>query len=676
MRLPVTMKPAAGGTLDSLLGRFGIAGQTAAIGAAGVLGVLFIGLLHYVGSEKLPEINREAEIQSSILAKAYEIKVDLLEARRSEKDFLLKRNEAALQKHASALARFNEDVKALAALENFAARAGIDKLSETIDEYRKQFQTVSGILRKEGFDENSGLQGALRASVHDIEHTIEGLKSASLEAAMLFMRRHEKDFIARLDTKYAAKWNEAAGNFRTQLGQSWATPDAKAQIEEKLAAYRRDFNALVTGTMERVEAVNRLSSLYAEAEPLLEKLEAGEQKSVQEAKQKMAASAQTSTRAINWSIGLAGLGVAVLAWLIGRNLVRPLLRLKGSIMELATGNCDIVVAGTSRRDEIGKMASALQGLVEKLRSVASEFQSAGEYVSSGSQELSASSGQLASGAIEQASAAEQASSAMDQMAVSIKHNASSASQTEKIARQSAADAEMTGQSVNRAMQAMQSIAGKINVVQEIARQTDLLALNAAVEAARAGQHGKGFAVVATEVRKLAERSQMAAQEIGALSGQTVTVAGQAGEMLSKLVPDIKKTAGLVEEISAVCREQDASAAQINGAIRQLDKVIQQNAAAAEQMSATARDLAERAERLHSSISFFRIGRRAQSGPADALQPVSRAPAAGRNYTGRGIAIKRAKTAVDGDGPAPAPRSLSVPAVRTSSTPASIRSDAR
>jgi methyl-accepting chemotaxis protein len=160
--------------------------------------------------------------------------------------------------------------------------------------------------------------------------------------------------------------------------------------------------------------------------------------------------------------------------------------------------------------------------------------------------------------------------------------------------------------VGRAVDAMQTIAQKITIVQEIARQTDLLALNAAVEAARAGEHGRGFAVVASEVRKLAERSQAAAAEIGTLSTDTVKAAREAGDMLGRLVPDIKRTAALVEEITAACREQDVGSGQINQAIQQLDKVTQQNASASEQVSATSEELATQADKLQATISYFRI----------------------------------------------------------------------
>ncbi|MBB4427301.1 methyl-accepting chemotaxis protein [Bradyrhizobium sp. CIR48] len=286
--------------------------------------------------------------------------------------------------------------------------------------------------------------------------------------------------------------------------------------------------------------------------------------------------------------------------------------------EIAQGNLTIEAKPLSDKDTLGL---ALERMVEKLRQIVSEALTAAQNVSAGSQELSASAEQLSQGATEQASSAEEASSSMEEMASNVKQNADNANQTEKIAAQSAKDAEASGAAVGRAVNAMQTIAEKITIVQEIARQTDLLALNAAVEAARAGEHGKGFAVVASEVRKLAERSQAAAAEIGTLSADTVKVAQEAGAMLSKLVPDIKRTAELVEEITAACREQDVGSAQINQAIQQLDKVGQQNASASEQVSSTSEELASQAEQLQSTIAYFRIEHGAKS---QAPAPIDRA----------------------------------------------------
>ena len=271
--------------------------------------------------------------------------------------------------------------------------------------------------------------------------------------------------------------------------------------------------------------------------------------------------------------------------------------------QIADGDLTVSPKPLSAKDTLG---IALEQMVERLRDVVADALVAAENVSAGSQELSSSSEQVSQGATEQASAAEEASSSMEEMASNIKQNADNAAQTEKIARQSAKDAEMSGNAVSRAVDAMRTIAQKIGIVQEIARQTDLLALNAAVEAARAGEHGKGFAVVASEVRKLAERSQSAAAEISAMSGDTVKAAQEAGDMLGRLVPDIRKTAELVSEISSACREQDVGAAQINEAIQQLDKVTQQNAGASEQMSATSEELAAQAEELQASIAFFKV----------------------------------------------------------------------
>jgi methyl-accepting chemotaxis protein len=299
-----------------------------------------------------------------------------------------------------------------------------------------------------------------------------------------------------------------------------------------------------------------------------------------------------------------------------KDLVDTVNRMTASLREsaqladtIAAGDLTVDHQPLSDKDTLGH---ALVAMVERLRGVVGDATQAAQNVAAGSQQLSSSSEQVSQGATEQAAAAEEASASMEQMAANIKQNADNATQTEKIARQSSQDAEASGQAVGKAVVAMRTIAEKIGIVQEIARQTDLLALNAAVEAARAGEHGRGFAVVAAEVRKLAERSQTAAAEISGMSSNTVEAATQAGDMLTRLVPDIRRTAELVAEISAACREQDIGAVQINEAIQQLDKVTQQNASASEQISSTSEELASQAEELQESIAYFRVDKAGRS----------------------------------------------------------------
>jgi methyl-accepting chemotaxis protein len=376
------------------------------------------------------------------------------------------------------------------------------------------------------------------------------------------------------------------------------------------------------------------------------------------------------TRTIMIAVASIAFVIAGLAafWIV-LSINRGIRRAVGVVQNVADGDLTRFAEVTTR-DEIGDLLGHVNTMIERLRGVVADALSASDNVSSGSQQLSASSETLSQGATEQASSAEEASASMEEMASNIKQNADNAAQTEKIARQSSRDAETSGEAVGRAVTAMRTIAEKISIVQEIARQTDLLALNAAVEAARAGEHGKGFAVVASEVRKLAERSQAAAAEISTLSGQTVSVATEAGEMLNRLVPDIRKTAELVSEISAACREQDIGASQINEAIQQLDKVTQQNAGASEEMSATSEELAAQAEELQASIAFFRVenGTRKEPSPAEKLrataarmaQPAAAkrpaksasayrpAPAAARPQRGNGFALDMSMGGPDAD----------------------------
>ncbi|KWT91105.1 methyl-accepting chemotaxis protein [Candidatus Magnetominusculus xianensis] len=261
----------------------------------------------------------------------------------------------------------------------------------------------------------------------------------------------------------------------------------------------------------------------------------------------------------------------------------------------------------NRKDEVGQLANALNDMVEKLKEVVASVRTAVDNVASGSSELSSGAQQLSEGATQQAASIEETSSSMEEMTSNIKQTTDNSRQTEAISTTAAKDALDSGKAVSEAVSAMKEIASKISIIEEIARQTNLLALNAAIEAARAGEHGKGFAVVASEVRKLAERSQKAAGEISELSASSVSIAEQAGTMLNKLVPDIRKTADLVQEITAASNEQNSGAEQINKAIQQLDQVIQQNASAAEEMASTSQELASQSDQLQSTIAFFKTG---------------------------------------------------------------------
>ncbi len=352
--------------------------------------------------------------------------------------------------------------------------------------------------------------------------------------------------------------------------------------------------------------VKKILPLYAKAKGSFDELIALQFKIAVELD---ATNTQTVSRIKNLSIVtiIVCLTLSILfAWWIINNVTRSIkegLKVAGS---LADGDLNVDINITSN-DETGQLLNAMKNMVDKLKEVIGNVRTTASSVALSSNELSANAQRISEGATEQAASVEETSSSMHQMSSNIQQNTENAVQTEKLASKASSDTAVSGKSVTDSVSAMKEIASKISIIEEIARQTNLLALNAAIEAARAGEHGKGFAVVASEVRKLAERSQKAAGEITQLSATSVNIAETAGDMLSKLVPDIRKTSELIQEIAAASNEQNTGAQQINKALQQLDQVIQQNASSAEELASTSEELNSLAEELQSAISFFRIG---------------------------------------------------------------------
>jgi methyl-accepting chemotaxis protein len=394
---------------------------------------------------------------------------------------------------------------------------------------------------------------------------------------------------------------------------------ARELLDESRARGERVSALLVAGQRDDARR-----TMEADLDPVLVKLETvcDELTAAATRQVEVAATEQDAAYAsARWTVMLLVLAAVALAIVVAvavtRSITEPVRTVVAGARRIAAGDLRDAVEVT-RGDELGDLQRAIREMAEKLAEVIGEVRSGAEALTGASQQVSATAQTLSQGTGEQAASVEETTSSLEEMSASITQNAESSRQTEAMAQEGARNAEESGKSVMETVAAMRDIAEKIGIIEEIAYQTNLLALNAAIEAARAGEHGRGFAVVATEVRKLAERAQKAAKEIGSVAGTSLQVAEKSGKLIVELVPAIRKTADLVQEVAATSQEQSAGVAQVSKAMGVVDQVTQRNASAAEELSSTAEEMSSQAEALEQLMSFFQV--RAESAPVARAAP--------------------------------------------------------
>ena len=495
--------------------------------------------------------------------------------------------------------------------------------------------------------------------------------SASARADVQAMRRFEKELAVHVgnsdqEGEDLARWNDQRYRLTERLGtlerdtQVAADRELAQAMRTDLAAYESGFYRVVGLVRQRslktTADVNREMGAYKDAVERLETaagdVAAANFKRMGDREKVLAAQKVWTARAmvaVMLLTILCGVGLSVQ---LARSVTRPILQAVRLTESIARGDLAVSVPSAGR-DEVGQLLVAMGQMAGRLRGVVAEVRSGADalaqtsgqvvtvvgQVSSASSQVSASAQTLSQGTSEQAASVEETTSSLEEMSASITQNAENSRQMEQMALQGARDGQESARSVDDTVNAMRSIAEKISIVEEIAYQTNLLALNAAIEAARAGEHGRGFAVVATEVRKLAERSQAAAKEIGGLAASSVKVAERSRQLLGELVPAIRKTSDLVQEVAAASLEQSSGVAQINRALGHVDQITQRNASSAEELSSTAEEMASQAdamrqqaeavlrqaEGLHRVVAFFRTD--ASAAPL-AAAPVAAAEPAG------------------------------------------------
>ena len=565
-----------------------------------VITIVSLGWLSQYTSASLHKLS---EIQADVLR----IENGMLMLRRNEKDFLarkaLKYNDKFNKNHQTLTSRLSMLLPKLKASAIDTTQAEL--INKYIQEYKRYFSSLVTEQQKMGLNAKDGLYGNLRDAVHKAENSIKSLKDKTLLAGMLTLRRHEKDFLLRQDSKYTKKLFISINKLQDLIDKSKYKPATKLLIKKNITTYQENFLALFEAN--KIKGLDSNSGILAKMRNTVHKTETLLQTLIKESEAALFIKEQALVK-FNVILSLVlFITILTMIFIIARSITRPVAQMLKAVDDLRDGDGDLTYRLPDfGRDEIGKTANSINGFIEKIQNVLSEIVSTAQGMSDASQQVSITAQSLSQNSSQQAISVEQTSSSLEEMKVTITLNTNNARLTNNTATSAAEHADKGGRAMNETLTAMKSITDKIGLIEDIAYKTNLLALNAAIEAARAGDHGRGFAVVADEVRKLAERSHNSAQEIRELAANSCHVAENAQQLIGESIPNIQKTADLVEEITAASEEQTIGVQQISTAMDLANNASQQIASASEELASTAEEMSAQVNSLVESVAFFKL----------------------------------------------------------------------
>jgi methyl-accepting chemotaxis protein len=635
------------------------------IGVVGLVGLLGFGAIYQLGSWSQDGSRAIAGDARAISDLNKQISEEMLQARRAEKDFQIRRDQSYSKSHAElsvAVDRDLDQLKTLVRSSGFHDIAQkVDAMRNGFDGYAKEFGALAQAEIKLGLNETQGLSGSLRSAVHDIEAKLRESDDPRLTSAMLMMRRHEKDFMLRRDAKYVGEVKKAASEFSKMLAGADMATAMKADMAQKLEKYQADFAAWAEGSQEVALLTAAMSKQFREIEPVIVDVQQSVGRLYKEAD-----AAETATRGSIkvWmliALGLAVVVVSGLSFLIARSVSTALSAMVRAMTRLAKGDSAITIPSVDRKDEIGEMAGAVQVFkanmieTERLRAeqsdtekrqlqqrkadmnkLADDFESAVgeivETVSSASTELEASAGTLTSTAERAqelttmvAAASEEAStnvqsvaSATEELSSSVNEISRQVQESARMANEAVDQARRTNDRVGELSKAAARIGDVVELINTIAGQTNLLALNATIEAARAGEAGRGFAVVASEVKALAEQTAKATGEIGQQITGIQSATHESVGAIREISGTIEKLSEISSTIAAAVEEQGAATQEISRNVQQaaqgthgvssnitdVQRGASETGSASSQVSSSAQSLSTESNRLKLEVGKF------------------------------------------------------------------------